>query len=52
VRGGADRPGLRLSNLYGTRPPTIAYTRLAARTTATAIDSGTDTAVIFGGAPM
>ncbi|MFE3906898.1 GDSL-type esterase/lipase family protein [Streptomyces sp. NPDC059153] len=50
VRGGGDRLRVRLSNLYGKEPLTIARTRCALHTTGSAIAPGTDALVTFGGA--
>ncbi|MEV1248236.1 SGNH/GDSL hydrolase family protein [Nonomuraea sp. NPDC050022] len=51
VRGGGARLRVRLSNLYGKEPLTIARIRIALHATASAITPGTDTEVTFGGTP-
>lgn len=51
VRGGGDRLRVRLSNLYGKEPLTIAGTRIALHATGSATAPGTDTEVTFGGTP-
>ncbi|MBE1531318.1 GDSL-type esterase/lipase family protein [Actinomadura algeriensis] len=48
--GAGTRLRVRLGNLYGKDPLTIARIRVAAHRTAAAIVPGTDTAVTFGGA--
>lgn len=51
VRGSGDRLRIRLSNLYGKEPLTLARTRVAVHDTGPAIVPGTDTEVTFGGTP-
>jgi lysophospholipase L1-like esterase len=51
VRGRGERLRVRLSNLYGKQPLTIARTRVAALEAGSSIIASTDTAVTFGGTP-
>ncbi|GIJ29155.1 hypothetical protein Vqi01_43170 [Micromonospora qiuiae] len=51
MRGGGERLRVRLSNLYGKQPLTIARTRVAALEVGSSIIASIDTAVTFGGTP-
>jgi lysophospholipase L1-like esterase len=51
VRGGGDRLRVRLSNLFGKQPLTVARTRVAAWEAGSSISAATARAVTFGGAP-
>ncbi|MER7894450.1 hypothetical protein ABTX15_32095 [Micromonospora sp. NPDC094482] len=51
MRGDRERLRVRLSNLYGEQPLTIARTRVAALEAGSSIIASTDTVVTFGRAP-